>query len=190
MIESIDIDFESEIYRMPHGAFMMRMLYLYCSQWLWGGAVVIALSLIPGIAFDIRWLIVSCMLIFIIAPMLFAFLYIYFGFRRENVANVVLHKVHFSDEGILVTVYQPIFDSEKQESEEDGSFGREISFEYIIPYSDINGINIENNSVTLPSRKTFLWMPADCFGNTERFNNALEYIANKISREKDEDTKG
>lgn len=166
---------------MSHGSFMMRMVYLYCSWWLWGSVSVIALSLIPGIFIDIRWLIVSSMLIFIVAPMLFAFLYISIGFRRENVANVVWHKVRIEDDGISVIVYKPVFDSEIQDDSEEEP-KREVSFEYTISYADIRRINIENNSVTLPSRHTFLWMPVECFGNTCTFNQALEFIAKRINK--------
>ncbi|MCM1428174.1 MAG: hypothetical protein NC097_00055 [Clostridium sp.] len=106
---------------------------------------VVALTVI-GIFVDLRWLIVGLALLFLVAPMLMAFLYIFYALRPFTAYNILPHTIASHPEGLLLTIRRtfPQEENEKKKGEEKGKAkeeekreAREETIEIVIPEEKI-----------------------------------------------------
>lgn len=99
----------SNIFKISQGSVLM-LLALQRGKWwgIFGLAIVVVLILISIALADIRWAIVSAMVIFIIIPMSMAFLYIYYALKPNVVFNVLPHTVETTSTGVEITLYEKI----------------------------------------------------------------------------------
>lgn len=92
-------------FRIGHAKLLALMARRYAVTAAWTGAALLAVSAVLGIFIDFRWLIVSLMLIFIVAPAMAAMLYFNYGMRPECFVNILDHRVTFSGNELVVTAY-------------------------------------------------------------------------------------
>lgn len=180
---------ESGIYRMPCREFIRMLFRLYARVWLWVSLIVVLCSIIPSILFDLRWIIVTLMLVFIVTPMIATFLYINFGFRKGCVINFMPHRLSVGDK-IEVTVFRKIveddIDHERNPDDEKENNGRsgvrlETAFLFDIRYKDVYRIVYGVNTLTLVFKDGFLWIPGEgAFSSKERLKEVIPYITGKI----------
>lgn len=144
---------QSRVFGMGRGKFAQHLVYRYGRPWLWALAVLVCAAGI-GAFYDLRYLVVMLMAVFLVAPMALAFLYFYYGLLPVNAMNTVEHTVEVSPRGISLTVMN--------------CDGEEMAPQYVkmIPASDIVRIEQGLKSVSVvTSRQSagFVWMPLDAF---------------------------
>lgn len=148
--------------------FLLGFIFRYSWIWMLSLSLIGVAALIIGITIDIRWFIVGLMVVLIVMPMLFAFLYYYYGLRRECYVNTITHRIIFKPEGINVNLI--FHDKDSEDIHERDEF---------FAYSEMQPFEIGSKSVTIPFRKPkkgFLWIPADAFENDEILVHALRYL--------------
>lgn len=148
---------------------------------LWGIPPIIILcagfivGIIVGVRFDIRYLIVSAMVIFIMLPMILIFMYYYYGLGANCHFNIVSHNIRLSDNGVEIIKFFPSFD-------EEGEFKIIKGF---INYNDIGKYKVFEDSVVFPVGKPvngFIWLPLSAFPDAGSFQTAVRAISSRFSR--------
>lgn len=183
---------ESKVYRMRGASFAVEMMFRYSGIWLLGLFVLALLGIILGVTVDLRILVVGLMVIFVVFPMVLAFLYYYFGLRKECFINTIPHSLLITDDGLTVRMFfYPDNKGQDGDVVEESSDNNESSDTDVIPqireeffsYSQMLPYRIGSKSVTIPLRspaKGFIWIPADAFDDNAELASALELIDTRI----------
>lgn len=74
---------------MRGGSFAIEMLFRYAGIWMLLLSATALTGIILGITIDLRWFVIGLMVVFVVIPMVLAFLYYYF----ENQTRV-FHQHH------------------------------------------------------------------------------------------------
>lgn len=141
-------------------------------------------SLIAGIVSDIRWAIVSLMIVFIFTPAILCYLYFFHGLRRTTAINSIDHILNFSQEELSVDALQHI-DTEKEDQEE-GDEKPEYKKIYRLsyPYTLIDSCKPSRTGYVirmLAPEKGFLWLPYDAFETQTEMNRLMQFLRQRIS---------
>lgn len=179
---------ESEVYKMGAGRFAMELIFRYSGTWLLILSLVGLLGVIAGVAIDMRWFLIGMLLIFVISPMLLAFMYYYYGLSRGCYVNTMSHKIVIEEEGIRIKFIQDDKGSEIEREMENPVPDRANRCESplkdeFFKYSSMSAYKIGNSSVTIPVKtesKGFIWIPAEAFRSDAEMSEALLLIDNKI----------
>lgn len=170
---------QSRVFRMGRGKFAQHLVYRYGRPWLAALAVLVCAA---GVAafYDLRYLAVMLMAVFLVAPMALAFLYFYYGLLPVNAMNTVEHTVEVSPRGIGLTVMD--------------CDGEEVAPRYVkmIPASDIVRLEQGLKSVSVvTSRQSagFVWIPVDAYGG-DGLAGAVSVIARIIADNRANKLKG
>lgn len=175
---------ESRRFRMGTANFVSHLIFTYAGPWLLAlcGTAVVGVAL--GIAVDLRWFIVGLMIVFIIIPMLMAFMYYYHGLRRECLVNSVDHTLIVEDGGITVRMFFPSVDNTAEDGGDAGLNEEERVVHF--DYKDMKPFGIGVKSIAISFRKPlkgFLWMPFDAFGSPEETERVLGILDSRIHKE-------
>jgi hypothetical protein len=177
---------ESKVYRMGGGSFALEMLFRYAGIWMLLLSVTALTGIILGITIDLRWFVIGLMVVFVVIPMVLAFLYYYFGLRRECFINTIPHTVVVNNAGVTVRMHLP--DNGSDEPGAEGSSAESDKEprirEEFFPYVQMQPYRIGSKSVIIPLRtpaKGFIWIPADAFEEQEELAEALQLIDTRIA---------
>lgn len=199
---------KSRIIKMNGMSFLTELIFRYAGIWLLVLSATAVVGLVLGIAVDLRWFVVGLMIIFLIIPMAMAFLYYYYGLRKECFVNTVPHVLALLEDGINVEILapdtpdgiRPDAPGNEQSSNADDSSAaddsvaavplgsapafREIRTEFF-PFSAMRPMRIGHDSAIIPfapPTKGFIWIPADAFDSAESLADILEYIDTHIKK--------
>lgn len=177
----------TDIFTMPRSAFFRSMTFLYGRRWIAGGGIASAAGIgIWILTSDLRWLIVSLMILFIIFPMLAAFLYLSHGLRPESFVNVVPHRFILRPQGIEAVVYRKVEPGEKEEAEELEELEElEENGHFQFSFREMRRYSAGMESVTIPCGGGLLWIPLLAFGNQQEMTTFIENIAVGIRDSRD-----
>lgn len=137
---------------MGRGRCLARMIAMYGAPWFGAMALLLLAGIIAGFVFDFRFLILGLMILFILMPMLAAYIYFYYGLRRECWLNVVDHSIGIGDDGLDVKIYDT--DGEQVE----------LRTSFMIPYKDLSGYKVGKDCVYFMIArpvKGFVWFPVE-----------------------------
>lgn len=172
---------ESDIFRMGGARFVLNMLSRYGRAWTALLAALGCASLCAGIFIDLRWGIVFLMLLFIVSPLVFVFLYIYYGLRPVNAVNVARHRVSVGESCLRTDIF-----GRRNEQEDEG--GEEVLSSLEVPMSGVSGYVVGYDSVIVAidsPHRGFLWLPVSAFRDMDAFGEAVGVIRRGISRNRD-----
>lgn len=174
-LETEDFDYSdssrSRVYKMGAGKFAVELIFRYSWVWLLSCSLLAVGGIALGIVIDLRWLVVALMIIFIVIPFVLAFLYYYYGLRRECYVNTIPHRFIINGEGLTCRLYIPDLNSEKERTYR--------TRDEFFPYTSMKRFVIGSNSAVIPLRspaKGFLWIPADSFNNTDHLSALLKLL--------------
>lgn len=161
-----DETLQTAIFGMSHGSFVRKMLVLDAKWWLAGFVLAFLLCLVIGLIWDLRFIALGCMIVFLIFPMCMAYMYYSVGLTPECAANVSEHRLLFSEEGIVAEIYV-------HDDDDTQKVTRVTRLE--VPAHRIKRCVLFPDGVALRVREGgFLWIPSDALGSTERLGEALE----------------
>lgn len=157
--------------------FAKGMLLLYGLPWM-GLTLLFAIGFLLAAAFiDLRWGIVFLMVVFIIAPLILFFFYIYHGFKRVTAINCVDHRVDFLKDKLVLTTLRKSTEGEEDTCEE-------ISCLWI-PYPEFRQIQVVSGGVCLGidgRDEGFLWLPETAFSDVGSMKLAVDMIYGRSNR--------
>lgn len=167
------IIYSSRPFKMGALNFLITTIFRFAWMWILSLSIFGLCGLIIGITVDVRWIIVGLMIVFIILPMIFAFLYYFYGLNRECYINTVKHSLDICEEGIEITL---IF--EDKEENENKNYERKVFFHY----DAMQPFRINSKSVIIHFKrpyKGFIWIPSSAFDENS-IEEILKYLDEKI----------
>ncbi len=182
----------TDIFKASGRSISRTMFMLYGKPWLIGTLLLVTPLIVLGCIHDLRWMIVALMAVFIVIPMVLAFLYLYYGMNKVSVINSTSHKFEFKDSGITSYIYtlteiithsaNPDNDSMDDMDKEEYSVvtRHDLRAKAEIPYSKIRGYVVGTSDITLhteESGKGFLLVPLSVFPDRDRFTRAIDIMA-------------
>lgn len=184
----------TDIFRLNGAAISRTMLMLYGKRWIAAAACLLLPMILMGIFLDVRWVIVSLMAIFIVFPMLLAFLFFYYGMNRVSVVNSTRHALEFGEEGINALIYDKAEaspGSEDTQERQPAAKDEEMKPQYrlrsktLIGYPCVTGYSVGVSNVVLHTTlggKGFLIVPLSAFADKPTFMQAIEMVRPGISK--------
>lgn len=166
------ISSKTKEYKMNGVNFITSFIFRYAWIWIVALCILGLLGLCLGLTVDLRLFIVGLMIIMIIMPMLAAFLYFFYGLKKECYINTVNHYIEFDNEGLSITL---LFGTRNEDN-------RQMRVERFT-YSEFDSLQIGPKSVTIyfkSPKKGFIWIPAYAFEDENTIAGTLSFIDEKI----------
>ncbi len=190
--------FETRRFRMERSRLSATLLVLY-GKWTLVILGIITIGLLCcGILFDVRWVIVALMVIFIVSPAILCYLYFFHGFRKSTVVNSIPHTLIFTPDALIAKVLKRIEEDEstkeeatviedqisKKEERSNGEEKFEEHYRLTFPYGSIKSCIPGRQGYIislLAPEKGFLWMPYDAFPNQQDLTEVTAHLRKKLS---------
>lgn len=180
----------SEIRMLPRE--MLKVLMLnYSGIWMAiaiGGAVILCIG---GALIDIRIWVLALMWIFILVPLLIAFLYFNYGMMPLTALNCIPHILTFKDSEIEVKIKNHDQELKSESEQNEDSKNKYLSPDHndyerhiVIQLNDFSYLKSGGEYVILffhPKNRGWLWLPVSAFPSIEDFHSALKHLTNKVS---------
>lgn len=168
-------------YKMPQSKFLVTLAGLYGRAW--GVGLGVAIMICGGLAVigGWRWCVVALMLVFLIAPMLMAYLYFAYALRPEIFFNPQMHTAEVADGKLNIHIALRPDKVEDDKSTEEGSEPewRSVSF----ALSEIGQYSVGMDSVRIPiGNKGWLWLPKRAFPDDRHFRQFLKSLYKDIDK--------
>ncbi len=176
---------KTKVFRMNRSSFIKEMTWLYGMPWIAAATAFVLISVIFSFIYDLRWTIVTLMIIFIIMPMIIAFFYIYHGLKPLSVVNAIPHTLSFSPDEVYVSLLSPPETIPDNEHADDNAKSEPELIETAsrhIPYSRLGKYKTGTNSVIFPIEGDdggFLWIPLSAFEKDGDMADAIKIITDK-----------
>ena len=136
--------------------------------WFLLGIVGIIVFIFLGVAVDPRFYILALIWLFMITPLVVAFLYFYYGMRPLTAFNSIPHKLFFSENTVwvhLISITEEGKDEECSVDKKDYSVGKD----------SFTGMKTGGNYVLLFFNKAgWLYLPVSSFNTVDEFRDAIK----------------
>lgn len=182
--------------RMSSKLMLSVLLLNYGLPWVIAALVGFAVCIVLGCAVNIRFFLLALIWIFLLTPLVIAFLYFYYGMSPLTAFNSILHKLEFSDSEIEVKIIhlseneEEISANEKEEllttpeystkeNSSSPSHSQENkthpSKEYKVGIKDFHNIKSGKDYILLFFKeKGWLWVPVAGFYSIQDFKNIAQ----------------
>ena len=165
MIETAEI-------KMPAKRMFSTLFTLNGTLWVSIALAGIILFSIIGAAVDARFFILALIWIFLILPMVVAFLYFYYGMQPLTAFNMIPHRLKFNNEELTV---------EFIEENEDGKY-HDNRKDYFLKRGECEAVKWGADYLLLFfHKKGWLWVPLDGFESIEAFRDIAQDFMNQES---------
>ena len=158
MIETMEI-------RMPSKKMLSILFMLYGMPWIGSAFFGFIVFIIIGFIIDYRFLVLSLIWIFLLVPLVVAFLYFFYGMDPLTTFNCMPHKIIFDDEELTVR----LLDKEHKEG-----VAEQCYKDYKIKNQEYKKVKRGSDFILLLFHdKGWLWVPSCAFDSPENFKSAL-----------------
>ncbi|MCH5228291.1 MAG: hypothetical protein J1F16_10850 [Muribaculaceae bacterium] len=153
---------------------MLQVLFLQNGMpWISITAAGIVVFILCGIIFNIRFFVVALIWIFMVIPLVVAFLYFYYGMNPLTAFNSIPHKVIFDDSKVTLEFIDP----QEKENEENNSISPRK--EYTISREEFLEMKNGGKYVLLCfKKKGWIWLPTDSFEEFKQFKDVIASFSN------------
>lgn len=141
---------------------------------------------------DVRFMISGLIVVFLILPMLVAYLYINYALIPECAYNVLPHELEAREDGILFRIYPKrekdnavSEESEDHLEDERARVSESAPIERLVEYSRLSPYKVGLDSVTFPASQPsggFVYVPLSAFEEMEAFEQFVKYIADRMKK--------
>ena len=164
----------TNIFKLSRKQFILLLTRLVAIKWLVIPMILLLIAItITFILNDIRFVIIGLMILFIIIPMILAFLYISYGLMENCYINIIEHEVEFSSECLILKSHiKKITDEENEETEI-------RIMERKLPWDAISKVTYNIDNLMLLINKPnfgFLLIPTSSFNSNDDENMAISII--------------
>lgn len=165
--------------------------------WLILSASGVICFVVLGAALDLKFFFLALLWIFLVIPLMMAFLYFFYGMKPLTAFNAIDHKLIFSDTSVSIIIVSPVKeetggeeDTEKElpgnevkgekEIENDEETAKKEHHVFEVKKEDFYEIKSDADSVIAFSRKDgWLWLPLAAFESLKTFQNVIENLMKK-----------
>lgn len=167
-------------FRMKKVDFMREMFRFWGLAPLAAPLLLSVAGIITGCLVDISYFMIPAMAVFIIVPMLLAFLYYYHGLSRNCYFNVVDHNLGLGENGVEISMF---FSTPDGDGGADADTEGRKCIRFNIEYCQIQKYKVSGDSVIFPVGKPmngFIWLPVSAFEDMETFGQVVGNLASRI----------
>lgn len=168
---------------MDQRDFARELIFRCGGWWLLALSVVAVAGLVAGITVDIGWFIIGLMVFFIVTPLALAFLYYFYGLRKEFYVNTVPHRIIVDEEGITTVMRLSDPEDAGNPAEEGGDERPVRERKEFFSYSMMKDCLPGHGAFIVTFKKSskgFIWFPITAFGAPDNVEFALDLIYNAI----------
>lgn len=143
---------------------MLAILFMnYGLKWFIGAVIGLIVFIVLGFTIDIRFFFLCMIWIFLLLPLVVAFLYFYYGMDPLTAFNAMPHKITFTSDKATIMIRK------KNHEEDTNNSSPEENFEYK-PYSvnlsEFKSLKTGSDYVLLFfGKKGFIWLPVYAFSS-------------------------
>lgn len=165
---------ESRVIRMPGGKLFSILLWHFGIFWIVAAFAGVVIFLVLGFAINYRFFFLTLIWIFLLVPLVMAFLYFFYAMEPLTVFNSIPHKIIFSDNEVILRMENT--DQENGENENLESSQKE----YIAKKDDFKYAKTGPDYLILFFNKIgWLWIPVNAFDSIDDFKNiSLKFLKN------------
>lgn len=157
MIETLEI-------KMPSKKMLSILFLQYGMPWMVTAIVGLAIFIVLGFLIDFRFFMLALIWLFLILPLVIAFLYFFYGMNPLTAFNSLPHKILFSDSEIKVRIRENIQEETEPEYKD-----------YTLKKEQFSRYKTGADYVLLFfKQKGWLWLPVSGFENITQFKNVLK----------------
>lgn len=157
MIETLEI-------QMPSKKMLSILFLQYGMPWMVIAIVGLAVFIVLGFLIDFRFFMLALIWLFLILPLVIAFLYFFYGMNPLTAFNSLPHKILFSDSEIKVRIRE----NTQEETEPEYK-------DYTLKKEHFSRYKTGADYVLLFfKQKGWLWLPVSGFENITQFKNVLK----------------
>lgn len=192
---------ETKEIKLDPNKMLSILFFLYGKVWLLIAFSGIVIFIILGFSIDFKFFILSLIWIFLIIPIVVAYLYFFFGLKSLTVLNTLSHRIRFKNEycEILINNKMEIFtegeavgdlkENEKLRQNKDFQKKEEKILtgikEYEVDFKEFENIRTWDNCLILLSKdRGWLWVPFHAFESISEFINVRDNLFNNICNDK------
>ena len=166
---------------------------MFSVLWVRPVAILLCLMIVSAVLaslYDVRYFIVSLRIVFIVCPMVVAYMYYHYGLGKYCYFNVTDHSLTIEDDGVAIDMCLSVKDETKagEEGEADGmsTESGEKHIEMFIDYSLMRVYYVGRKGVYFPigEKKVegFLWIPENAYPNTDIYIKAIDKISQHVKK--------
>lgn len=181
----------TDIFNINAKAISHTLVTLYGKKWFMPTFGVLLPMVLLGAIFDLRWVIVALMILFIVLPMVLAFLFFYYGLDPVSVVNSPPHALEFGDNAITVYIYEMVECSPDTDSSSSSPENKNPDFKTKaikeIDYCGIKDFIVGLSQVILRTSvpgNGFLIIPLSAFPDKMQFELAISAITSGMKKMK------
>ena len=154
---------------------VLSFLFLeYGIFWIGAAAVGAFIFIILGFAVDYRFFILTLIWIFLLVPLVVAFLYFFYGMEPLTSFNAMPHVINFYGPELGVKV---IHENSNTEESSETNMSTVVSKEYKVALADFKKMKTGGDYVILFFKKAgWIWVPVYAFDTVTNFQNALSFF--------------
>lgn len=167
-VATLPADADTGFFRMPQSAFVSLLARKYAPIAFPAAAIVIAGGFV-GAFFDMRAIILALMAVFILTPMLLAFLYFKYALSKGCMTNTLNHSICFSTHEIRVDILPRQFDDEEETK----------TVSYAFSLENVKKVSATASELIVHlsgSDNGFLWIPYSAFLSPDHLKHSLAIL--------------
>lgn len=162
---------ETKEIKMPPKKLLTVLFYQNGVVWMLAALIGFCVFIILGFVVDYRFFVLSLIWIFLLIPLVVAFLYFYYGMDPLTTFNSMPHTLSFGGNEVKVKLI-PLNETEEG--------AKETIKEYTVDINDFQGIkNGADYVLLLFGKKGWVWLPVIGFDNIEDFKATVEFFTEK-----------
>lgn len=179
---------ESKEIKMSSKKLLSVLLLQYGYPWFIAAFAGLILFVVLGFASDLRFFILALIWLFLLVPLVVAFLYFFYAMDPLTAFNAIPHKIIDQDDKVTVRILpeENPYDTDNSEtpesvdnsgsSESHGiSVGTTHNKDYTVNKNELKEMKRGNDCYLLFfQRKGWLWIPLDAFGDISSLNLFLK----------------
>ena len=156
-------------FKLSSGKLMQFILLRHCFLLLVCVVLVGLLLIVVGLMADFRFSVAGLMVWCIILPGTMAFCFFRYGLKSVNALNCIRHTLHFTEHGIELIYFKPIFIAEKESKEQE---------------NEVEDGRVEDE-LLVEEEPTVIFYKSEQMGRSESFGNGLFVEVNTRDGNKD-----
>ena len=177
---------------------MLTVLFCnYGTPWTIAALMGIIVFIILGFCLDFRFFFLALIWLFLIVPLVVAFLYFYYGMKPLTAFNTIPHKIFYDNSEIRIRIL-PKDEAQNDASEEtiergEGELGEKKLVsenedelekkDFVVNMDSFNRIISGSDYVVVFSNENgFMWIPIAGFDTMKQFSELTESISNNIKK--------
>lgn len=164
-------------FSMSGKKYLFRLISEYGKGWLLLGGVTFVSLFILGLTIHFKFLILAFLCLCIVLPLMYSFLYFYYGLQPISVLNSPEHKVFFKKDNLTLTAFFNKKDKKGNQDKSDLEQPSEKEFE--LKFSTIKRIKITQDGFLFffgEKKREFLWIPFTAFQTKEDVEEITKVI--------------